>query len=192
MLLGHADPRVVRAVADLVTRGASDELVRQMDAAIQEHSEAIHQAEARQSLARGALQKLPGVRLQMDAFRASLASMAERLLSADLPTQRRLLSSLLSQIEIDPDHHLARVHIKRFAFDQETLAALPDGRLLSSSFDHTLKVWDERVLAVRGGVEADTCAATLAGHTDNVIALAVLPDRRVVSGGFDATLRVWG
>ena len=48
-----------------------------------------------------------------------------------------------------------------------------------------------RVLTVRGGVEADTCAATLVGHTGYVMALAVLPDRRVVSGSDDGTVRVW-
>jgi WD40 repeat protein len=72
-----------------------------------------------------------------------------------------------------------------------SLAALPDGRLLSGSNDRTLKVWDERVLSVRGGAAADTCFATLVGHTHHVMALAVLPDRRVVSGGFDGTVRVW-
>ena len=72
-----------------------------------------------------------------------------------------------------------------------SLAALPDGRLLSGSGDRTLKVWDERVLSVRGGAAADTCAATLVGHTGWVTALAVLPDRRVVSGSWDGTVRVW-
>ena len=72
-----------------------------------------------------------------------------------------------------------------------SLAALPDGRLLSGSYDRTFKVWDERVLSVRGGAAADTCAATLVGHTAEVMALAVLPDRRVVSGSHDGTVRVW-
>ena len=57
-----------------------------------------------------------------------------------------------------------------------------DGRLLSGSYDHTLKVWDERALSARGGADSDTCAATLVGHTHLVMALAVLPGRSVASG----------
>ena len=71
------------------------------------------------------------------------------------------------------------------------LAALVDGRLLSGSYDRTLKVWDERALSVRGGADTDTCAATLVGHTRAMLALTVLPDRRVASGGWDGTVRVW-
>ena len=71
------------------------------------------------------------------------------------------------------------------------LAVLPDGRLLSGSYDLTLKVWDERVLSVCGGAGANTCAATLQGHTSFVMALAVLPDGRAVSGGWDGTVRAW-
>ena len=72
-----------------------------------------------------------------------------------------------------------------------TLAALVDGRLLSGSYDRTLKVWDERALSVRGGADTDTCAATLVGHTGVVLALAELPGRRVASGSADGTVRVW-
>ena len=70
------------------------------------------------------------------------------------------------------------------------IVALPDGWLLSSSHDSTLKVWDERVLSVRGSAGADTCAATIAG-AGYVMALAVLPDGRVVSGGVGGFLRTW-
>ena len=71
------------------------------------------------------------------------------------------------------------------------LAALPGGCLLSGSDDHTLKVWDERPLSVRGGTDCDTCAATLEGHTHYVFTLAVLPDRSVASGSLDGTVHVW-
>jgi WD40 repeat protein len=81
--------------------------------------------------------------------------------------------------------------IRGHTSDVSALAALADGRLLSGSFDHTLKMWDERALSVRGGADTDTCAATLEGHTSYVSALAVLPDRRVASGSLDGTVRVW-
>ena len=49
------------------------------------------------------------------------------------------------------------------------------------------------MLSVRGGAGANTCAATLQGHTGVVMGLAVLPDGRVASGGWDGdgTVRVW-
>ena len=50
-----------------------------------------------------------------------------------------------------------------------------------SRWDGSLKAWDGRALAVRGGACANTRAAMLHGHTDWVMAHAVLPDGRAVS-----------
>ena len=77
----------------------------------------------------------------------------------------------------------------------------PDGRrVVSASYDSTLKVWD---------VATGECVATLEGHSECVrcgvhctfamiwlrrrsIGVAVFPDgRRVVSGSLDKTLKVW-
>jgi len=60
----------------------------------------------------------------------------------------------------------------------------PDGqRIVSASYDFTLKVWDAESGAVR---------RTLAGHGDPVSACAFSPDgRRIVSASMDSTLRVW-
>ena len=120
-------------------------------------------------------------------------------------------SGWVSSLAVLPDGRLAAGHggsgdairewdVKRRALDAVitghtvsvwALAALSDGRLLSGSYDHTLKVWGEAPLSVRGGAGSDVCAATLQGHTHWVAAVAVLPDRRVVSGSADGTLRVW-
>lgn len=73
-----------------------------------------------------------------------------------------------------------------------TLAALPDGCVLSSSGVTTLSVWDERVLSVRCGAMVHMCAASLVMRDVGcMLVFLVLPDRRVVSGSDDGTLHVW-
>ena len=73
-----------------------------------------------------------------------------------------------------------------------SLAALPDGRLLSGSMDGTLKVWDARALSLRGGASTAQCAATLRAPGGGLaMSLAVLPDGRVASGNYDGAVRVW-
>ncbi len=58
---------------------------------------------------------------------------------------------------------------------------LPDGRLLTGSEDHTLRVWS---------LESGESFA-LRGHSEEVTCCARLPNGRVVSGSDDGTLRVW-
>lgn len=62
------------------------------------------------------------------------------------------------------------------------VTVLPDGRVISGSYDNTLRVWD---------AASGRCLRTLEGHTGGVICMAVLPDGRVVSGSRDSTLLVW-
>ncbi len=118
--------RLVSAVAELISRKASDELIAQMDIAVQQCGEQIRQAEARQVLIRQTLQKFPGAKLRMDAFRASLDGMAGRLQAADLATQKRLLTDLVAKIEIDPDQCQVLIYIRRFAFAPTLTLSLDD------------------------------------------------------------------
>jgi hypothetical protein len=70
------------------------------------------------------------------------------------------------------------------ALSVNACAVTPDGRrMVSASWDQTLKVWS---------LENGCVLATLEGHADQVISCAVTPDgRRVVSASADKTLKVW-
>ncbi len=65
-----------------------------------------------------------------------------------------------------------------------SVAFSPDGRrIVSGSFDDTIKVWDATT-----GQES----LTLKGHTNYVWGAAFSPDgRRIVSGSKDNTIKVW-
>ena len=63
-----------------------------------------------------------------------------------------------------------------------TLASLSDGRLVSGSYDNTLRVWD---------AATEQCLQILKGHTAGITCLAVLPEGQVVSGSRDSSLRIW-
>lgn len=60
--------------------------------------------------------------------------------------------------------------------------ALSDDRILSWSFDQSLRIWDART---------GLCRTVLAGHTELVQGGLVLPDGRILSWADDMTLRVW-
>lgn len=68
--------------------------------------------------------------------------------------------------------------------DVQSVAITPDGkRILSGSFDNTVRVWD-----ARSGHEV----ALLEGHTNRLWTVVALQDNaRALSGGFDKTLRLW-
>ena len=59
---------------------------------------------------------------------------------------------------------------------------LADGRIVSGSYDNTLRVWDSG---------SGACILQLTGHTKMVYCVVQLADGRIVSGSDDNTLRVW-
>jgi WD40 repeat protein len=61
------------------------------------------------------------------------------------------------------------------------LATLLNGNLVSSSDDHTLRVWD---------VESGECL-TVARHTHFVRTLAVMHDGTLITGSHDGTVCAW-
>ncbi len=66
-----------------------------------------------------------------------------------------------------------------------SLLVLPDGRLVSGSYDNTIKLWD------LSKPQGERCMATLTGHEGRVHTLTLLPDGRLVSGSSDHTIKVW-
>lgn len=69
-----------------------------------------------------------------------------------------------------------------------SLAALPDGRFLSGSFDGTMKVWS----VPRGGGVQLMCSSTLSvPGAPKILALARLPNGCIVCGGTDGMVHVW-
>ena len=64
------------------------------------------------------------------------------------------------------------------------MAFSPDGkRIVSGSWDDTIKVWDTKTGQLLG---------TLKGHTDGVNGVAFSPNgTRIVSGGDDKTVKIW-
>ena len=64
----------------------------------------------------------------------------------------------------------------------KSVVALANERVVSSSGDNTLRVWN---------VATGECERMLEGHVGSVLSLVVLDDGRVISGSEDKSLRVW-
>ena len=62
------------------------------------------------------------------------------------------------------------------------ISVLPDGRIISGSYDKTLKIWNP---------STGNCDHTFIGHTDAVRCIAILPNGRIISGSSDKTLKIW-
>jgi site-specific DNA recombinase len=107
---------MVRALATAIGR-VSDTTIQEMDSEIAKLADDIAKSRARGQLAKDELNKLSGARLRLDSLRDNLSELGHQLERADLPTKKRLLSGLVSGIEVDPDKHHAIVHIRHFVFD---------------------------------------------------------------------------
>jgi WD40 repeat protein len=75
-----------------------------------------------------------------------------------------------------------RIRLEGHADFVSALCGLSDGRLVSGSWDFTIRVWD-----LKTGVEC----ARLRGHRARVLALCPLHDGRLASGSDDKTIRLW-
>jgi len=62
------------------------------------------------------------------------------------------------------------------------LITLPNGDLVSGSWDNTIKIWNPN---------DGTLKRTLNGHTSEVRALTTLPNGDLVSGSMDKTIKIW-
>jgi WD40 repeat protein len=83
---------------------------------------------------------------------------------------------------LDPSTSAETTRGKGHSRSVSALCVLPDGRLASSSWDNTIRLWD-----LTTGAET----ACFEGHWDSVNALCLLPDGRLTSGGDDKTIRLW-
>ena len=78
-----------------------------------------------------------------------------------------------------------------------SILALPDDRLVSSSRDGTIRVWDARcskeiMCFTLGETNSNDELIFDASRVDGgFTSIAMLPDGRLVSGGVDETVRIW-
>ncbi len=86
--------------------------------------------------------------------------------------------------EVASQNWHCRTALKAHADWASALAIAPDGqRLVSGSFDKTLKIWH---------LQTGELIHTLNGHARGVFSVAVSPDGKIVaSGSWDETVRLW-
>lgn len=97
----------------------------------------------------------------------------------------RILSLSLDEVCLWDDHSGAPIATLDDGQDTQWIygaLTLPDGRILTWSWDKILRLWDG---------QSGAPLATLAGHTECVEGARLLPDGRILSWSEDKTLRLW-
>src|SRR5438128_17412 len=97
---------------------------------------------------------------------------------------KKLILDLFNRIIQKYDYYLSGVTdkiLKGHTDNVKSVAVLDEDRIVSGSWDKTLRIWD-----TKGETEQ-----ILKGHTEAVTCFAVLSDGRIVSGSRDKTLRIW-
>ena len=62
------------------------------------------------------------------------------------------------------------------------IGIMKDGRIVSGSWDDTLRIWDPTT---------GECLQVLEGHSDSINCIGIMKDECIVSGSLDHTLRIW-
>jgi WD40 repeat protein len=130
--------------------------------------------------------KLKGGVTADDAFRGSvsLASLGQVYDPAELVAAGYDVAAIVSECGFSVQQ-MQRSFYKRLTGHTDSVSCvcvLPDGRVVSGSYDESLRLWNP---------DTGACERTLTGHTSVVSCVCVLPEGRVVSGSGDSTLRLW-
>ncbi len=102
----------------------------------------------------------------------------EKMLAACIQPAHKLKHTEERKVQ-SPELKIFRGHTNHV----NVVAVTPNGRrIVSGSWDETLKVWE---------MDSWQCVATLEGHTNFTRGVAVTSDGRIISGSRDRTIRVW-
>jgi WD40 repeat protein len=97
----------------------------------------------------------------------------------DVKTKKCNITNMMS--------HECNISFKAHNFYVICVAELPDKRIVSGSYDRTIKIW-----SLRSG--SPVCDITLLGHSSWITCINILhegPEFRLISGSLDCRLKIW-